>query len=276
MHIEVLTRQKMPHKNFNKGEIYLSKNTTVISLMDIMKIIKKNIWVILAVIIFACASMFAVVNFVLVPQYQATTQILVVQNTDKEDSNVQNSEVQANLQMVNTYSAMLKSPLVLDKVSEKLKGKYTSGELGKKMVTSSDQNSQVLNIQVKDESQEMAAIISNQTAAVFKENLPIIMKDKSVTIMSEAKVLAHPHPVFPNKTMLYLMSFVAGIILAGLICFLRELLDTTIKTEDQILEKLDITVLGVISNIPDNTIRTRQEYDAKNEKHTEANPAYEK
>ncbi|WP_430535360.1 Wzz/FepE/Etk N-terminal domain-containing protein [Listeria rocourtiae] len=243
----------------------MSNSNTVISLKDTMKIIKKNIWIILAIIIFACASMFAVVNFVLVPQYQATSQILVIQNTDKADNNVQNSEVQANLQMVNTYSAMLKSPLVLDKVSDKLKGKYSSGELGKKMVTSNDQNSQIINITVKDENQAMAATIANQTAAVFKDNLPVIMKDKSVTIMSPAKVLSHPHPTFPNKTMLYTMSLVVGIILAGLICFLRE-----------ILERLDITVLGVISNIPDNTIRKRQEYDLMHEKHMEASPVYEK
>lgn len=250
--------------------------TTVVSIRDILKVIRKNIWMILVIIMIAVGATFAMVNFVLTPEYKATTQILVVQNTDKKDSNVQNSEVQANLQMVSTYSAMIKSPLVLDKVSEELNGQYSTGALSKKIVTSNDQNSQVLNIQVTDDNQRMAAAIANQTAMTFKENLPVIMKDKSVTIMSPAKVLKHPQPVFPNKSMFYLMSIIAGIIIAGIACFLREILDNTVKTEEEIIEKFDLTVLGVISKIPDNIIKARKEYESKAEEHSEMRAVYEK
>lgn len=216
--------------------------------------------------------MFIIINFVVTPQYKAVNQILVVQNTNKDNSNVQNSEVQANLQMVNTYSAMIKSPLVLDKVSEKLSEQYTVGELNKKIVTSSDQNSQVLNIEIKDESQAMAVKIANQTAAAFKENLPIIMSDKSVTIMSQAKVLKNAQPVSPNKRMLYALSIVLGLVLSGLVCFFREILDTTIKSEEQIVEKLDLAVLGVISKIPDNV----RKHELINDKYMEEQQIYEK
>ncbi|MBC1226936.1 YveK family protein [Listeria booriae] len=254
----------------------MQNSQTVISIFDILKIIKKNIWIILAIVIVTFVAVFTITNVILTPQYKATNQILVVQNTNKADSNVQNSEVQANLQMVNTYSAMIKSPLVLDKVSEKLRGQYSTNELSKKIVTSNDQNSQVLNIQVQDESQAMAAKIANETASAFKENLPIIMKDKSVTVMSQAKVLKNAHPVFPNKTMFYFLSLVAGLVLAGLFCFLREILDTTVKTEDQIMEKLGLPVLGTISKIPDNSVKNRPKYEAMNKTHTEAKPVYEK
>ncbi|WP_430535368.1 Wzz/FepE/Etk N-terminal domain-containing protein [Listeria rocourtiae] len=255
----------------------MTNKPAVISIFDILKIIKKNSWFILLILVISLSGMFAVANFVITPQYKATNQILVVQNTDKEDSNVQNSEVQANLQMVNTYSAMIKSPLVLDKVAENLDGQYTSGELSKKIVTSNDQNSQVLNIHVEDPNQATAAKIANETASVFKETLPVIMRDKAVTDMSQAKIVDNARPVTPNNKMLYVLSLVAGIVFAGLFCFLRELLDTSIKTEEQITEKLDLTVLGTISKIPDNSMKSKPKSEAVNKDvYTEAKPVYEK
>ena len=84
--------------------------------------------------------------FVLKPQYQASTQVLVNQ---KETKNVAVQEVQGNIQLVNTYAEILKSPRILDKVSKEY-NKYSSEKLNKMVNVKTQANSQILNINVTD------------------------------------------------------------------------------------------------------------------------------
>ncbi|MBC1561544.1 YveK family protein [Listeria booriae] len=232
----------------------MENKNTVISVIEIAKIIKKNIWIIISIIALCFTTMFISVNYLLTPEYRATTQILIVPNTAKQDSNSQNSEVQANLQMISTYSAMLKSPLILNDVSHKFNGEYSTSVLKKKIVVANDQNSQILNIHVEDPNQKVAATLANQVATSFKEKLPKVMTDKTVTVMSKAEILKQSIPVFPNKKIMYMLSIIVGIILSIGVCFVRMLMDTTIKTEEQITEKLNLIMLGSISNIPDSIL----------------------
>ncbi|WP_159102626.1 YveK family protein [Listeria cornellensis] len=242
----------------------MTNHTTIISIVEILEIIKKNMWIILTIFAVSFGAMFSLVNYVLKPEYRATTQILVVQNTEKEEANLQNSEVQANLQMINTYSSMLRSPLVLNEVSHKFNDQYSVGRLKDEIVVANDQNSQILNIHVEDKNQAVAVAIANQVARSFKEKLPEVMTDKTVTIMSTAEMSEQTQPVFPNKPLMYLLSIVIGAILSILICFIKKMMDTTIKTEEQIVEKLNLVVLGMISNIPNS--QTNTDGGFKNEK----------
>ena len=53
------------------------------------------------------------------PEYEANTQVLV--NQKEKNSELMAQEVQSNIQLVNTYSEILKSPRILDEVAKKNK-----------------------------------------------------------------------------------------------------------------------------------------------------------
>ena len=66
--------------------------------------------------------------FVLSPKYQANTQILVNQ-TKGDNPQFMAQEVQSNIQLVNTYKEIVKSPRILDEVSKDLNHKYSPSKL---------------------------------------------------------------------------------------------------------------------------------------------------
>ncbi|NGY93898.1 hypothetical protein F3K44_31540 [Bacillus megaterium] len=56
-------------------------------------------------------------HYALKPVYRASTQILV--NSKKtDDPSLNANQVQTNIQLVNTYSEIIKSPVILEKVSK--------------------------------------------------------------------------------------------------------------------------------------------------------------
>ena len=51
------------------------------------------------------------------PKYEASTQILVSQK--EKESKMMAQEVQSNIQLVNTYAEIIKSPRILDDVAKR-------------------------------------------------------------------------------------------------------------------------------------------------------------
>src|SRR5699024_1243740 len=94
-----------------------------IDLSKLFSILKKNMkYLIIIPIVFLVLSM--VVTFLFItPKYSSSTQVLV--NQKETDSQMMSQQVQSDLQLVNTYSEIIKSPRILDKVSKNLKGKYS-------------------------------------------------------------------------------------------------------------------------------------------------------
>lgn len=210
----------------------------------IIQIIKKNLWLlILLPIIFLLLSV-VLTFFVLKPQYQASTQVLV--NQKKETKNVAVQEVQGNIQLVNTYAEILKSPRILDKVSKEY-NKYSSEKLNKMVNVKTQANSQILNINVTDYNKKKSEDIANKVANVFKDDMPHIMNIDNVSILSTANGTAEK--VSPKISVNLIIGLFFGLVLAIFIIALKEMLDKRIKSEEDVERELNIPVLGSIPKL---------------------------
>ena len=89
-----------------------------IDLSKLFAILKKNMrYLIILPIFFLVLSMVMTFLF-MTPKYSSSTQVLV--NQKETDSQMMAQQVQSDLQLVNTYSEIIKSPRILDKVSKNL------------------------------------------------------------------------------------------------------------------------------------------------------------
>ena len=152
-----------------------------ISLKDLFATLKKRAWLITIITVLAVLISGVTSFFILTPIYQSSTQLLVNQ-AKSEESAYNYNEVQTNLQLIETYNVIMKSPAILDKVIEKLNLDISATELTNKITVASEQNSQVVNVSVTDEDPHMAAKIANTTAEIFKEEIVEIMNVDNVSI----------------------------------------------------------------------------------------------
>ena len=114
---------------------------------------------------------------------------------------------------------------------------------------SSEQDSQVVTVTVKDPDPELATEIANTTVHVFQDKVPDLMNVDNVNILSEAVTKAEPKPVEPKPMLNIAIAIVLGAMLGVGLAFLLEYLDTKLRTEEDIEDKLGLPILGVISTI---------------------------
>ncbi|AYX91056.1 protein tyrosine kinase modulator [Staphylococcus saprophyticus] len=215
---------------------------STLDLTKILRILKNNLKL-LIILPLICLLISAIVTlFFLDEEYQATTQVLV--NQKESDSQMMAQEVQSNIQLVNTYSEIVKSPRILDKVSKELNRKYSTSELSSMLTVTNQAESQLLNIDVVSKSGKDSEKIANKLAEVFSDEVPDIMNVDNVSILSTADDTTKQ--VAPKTMINLVMGIVIGLIIALIIIFIKEIFDKRIKSETDVENELEIPVLGSI------------------------------
>lgn len=219
-----------------------------ISLKDLFQVLRKRLAMIVG-ITFAAALISAVISFYFItPIYQSSTQILV--NQKKADNSiVQYTELQTNVQLINTYSVIIKSPAILDQVKKQLNLDMSVQELTNKINVVSEKDSQVFSVTAQDAKPELARDIANTTAAVFKEEVAKIMSVDNVSVLSTAEVAKGQSPIKPRPMLNIVIAVVVGLMASVGLAFLLEYLDNTIKREQDIEIILELPVLGVVTQM---------------------------
>ena len=235
-----------------------------ISLQDLFKTIRKRLGLIALLTILAITIAGVISFLVLTPVYQTSTEILVNQSP-AETGQLTNQNIQTDLQLINTYSGIIKSPAILDQVVEEMNLDMTTDQLTSKITVSNADQSQIVNITVQDEDPAMAVEIANTTASVFENDIQELMNVDNVTILSPAVMKENPSPVAPNPMLNLAIAGVVGLMLGVGIAFLLEYLDTSMKDQQDIEDVLGLPLLGVISPIvekaelgPDNKTTSRR------------------
>ncbi|MER2125816.1 Wzz/FepE/Etk N-terminal domain-containing protein [Solibacillus sp.] len=223
-----------------------------ISLQEIFKTLKKRMPLIL-LCTFGAALIAAIISFFLMtPIYQASTQVLVNQKKDTvAQQQVTTADIQSNLQLINTYNEIITSPAILTVVSENLDMGLSAAQLKEKIAVSNANNSQVLNISVQDETYNIAVDIANEVVEVFKEKIPSLMNVDNVNVLSPAEPMEDASPIKPSKLLNVAIGLVLGLMVGVGLAFLLEFLDTTVKTEDDVEQLLNLPIIGLVSPISD-------------------------
>src|SRR5699024_415914 len=186
------------------------------STLDLTKIIRilKNNLKLLIILPLVCLLISAIVIiFFLDEKYQASTQVLV--NQKESDSQMMAQEVQRNIQLVNTYSQIVKSPRILDKASKELDRKYSTSELSSMLTVTNQAESKLLNIDVVSHSSKDSECVANKIAEVFSDEVPDIMNVDNVSILSTADDTTKQ--VAPKTMINLVMGVVIGLIIALII-----------------------------------------------------------
>jgi len=208
--------------------------------------VKMNWQLLVMIVVVTMGSMFVYLNFLATPVYEKKTQLVVNQSDTSSNNGIEVQALQADLQLVYTYSTIITSPRILMQVNQKMNNIFTLDELSHMIRVSNASNSQIIEIGVTNENPEMAAQIANHTATIFQKEITDIMKVDNVMILSEAVRSKTEEPVSPNSQMMYALTFFIALLLGMSIVFIKLLRNQTFSTSEEVSEYLEINVLGAI------------------------------
>ncbi|WP_429972389.1 YveK family protein [Enterococcus sp. AZ015] len=218
-----------------------------INMKKLKQVLQQRIGWILMIISIPLLAMLLYLTLFAEPIYQKSAQLLISQSETIAGNRLENQTIQADLQLVSTYSTIIMSPRILNEVSEALEGSYDVSELSEILSVTNATNSQIIEINAYHQSPKIAAEIANTTASVFSEEIPKIMNIDNVTILAEGTVLPQETPARPNKFLLYSLTTFLSLLFAFTYMFLLLVFERSFASNTEIEEVLGVKVIGEIS-----------------------------
>lgn len=202
--------------------------------------------------IFLIIAIFVVIGFMysyifLVPEYQSTISILLAKSNTQQsgEGTITTTDLTVNQKLVSTYSELLKTESVLTQVINNLNINKTLDELKKRITVTAKDDTEIIQISVIDEEAKMAQKIANEVANVFIDKIAKEYYNMdNVYVVDEAKLANVPYNINHTKDLLIFAA--AGFVIACIYVLIINMLDTTVKSKEDIEKRLGLTVLSTI------------------------------
>ena len=216
-----------------------------IDLKELFLILWHRIWIIILVTILSGAVVFGFTRFLVKPKYTSSIK-MYVNNSTTSKANMSSSDIAAAQSLVDTYITIIQSDTVLTDVIGRSNSLYTTGQLNKMISARSLNNTEVFQVNVTSEDPNEAQALANSIADTAPEYLSDIVTGTSVKIIDRAKF--SDVPTSPNILSNTMIGLVAGFMLASGLILRVSLMDTRIKTEQDLQRITDLPILGAISD----------------------------
>ena len=230
-----------------------------INLRDLLIYFRKHLVLFFAMVVLCVSAGTAYTILVQKPEYKSRATIIL--SSDKSKTTVQ-SEITANKNLIETYTEVVKSHRVLDRVISENNLAESFEALSAKINVSSLKNTEIISISVVDANAYRSYEIANWVADIFKEEISQIYNDTSVNILDHAVEPRGPYNIDVVKQEIIYM--VAGMVLGGGIILVLFYFDRTIKTTEQIDEIFKLPIFGQVHKLEtDKQKKKRKKLEAK-------------
>lgn len=218
-----------------------------ISLSEVLHIFAKRWWMILLCGLLIGVLTFVVSSFLIVPTYSSSGTLYVVNNTENQIHTYTVSEYALSVQLVHTYSEILKSDTFCQTVSKRMNAKVTAAQVKNMLSMQGVGETEILRVSAESENPEVAREVVQEVLNNAPAEIMRVVKAGSVEIIDNASVPVEP--VSPNVERNTLIGFLAGVILATLAVYILEMFDTTVRDEEELDERYSVPVLGIIPDL---------------------------
>lgn len=208
--------------------------------------VSKWFQILLIIVIFAIIGGVYTMGFVK-PKYSADTTLVLTTSSSEGDKSITANDVTLNSKLVSTYSEIVKSDAVLSTVINNLGTKISQRALKNSISVNAVKDADIISITVTTEDAEESAKIANELAKVFCEKIKELYKINNINILDEARPNSTPANINHTKDII-IFVFIGLVVAVGYV-FLLNMLDTTIKSAEEIEKGLKIPVLVTIPYI---------------------------
>jgi succinoglycan biosynthesis transport protein ExoP len=221
-----------------------------------IRLLRQRLWIIIVCPLVA-ALVAGIVSFLLPPVYEAKVSLLVRPSQPLASTDPTIAALTSD-QISRTYASLMTQRPLLESVSKELGLNIRPEDLAKEITVTPEPNTTILDVAVKDTNPALARDLANHlTAALIAQvkgfqqqetSLPNSRTGDNLLVVSPA--VLPDRPVSPNKTLNVAIAFAAGLLLAIGLVFLLDYLDQSIKTEEELTERLGLISMGHLSFVP--------------------------
>ncbi len=229
------------------------KGKARVELQDYLRILKKR-WLTIVITTLVVVGLAALFTGLQTKQYTSTTQFFVSVSGSNTASLQQGSTF--TQERVKSYAQLLKTPRALNPVVDQLGDETKVKELSEKITVTTPPETVILEVSVTDASPEHAQRIATAIGEAFPEVVSEVERPEGSSKASPIKVsLVEPAstsdvPTSPVPIRNLALGLILGLSLGFGLALVRHLLDTTVRTDDDVEEITDEPVIGAVHYDP--------------------------
>ena len=209
---------------------------------------EKKVAIIVVTLVFMLIGCLYTVLFT-TPMYSSSTTLVLVSSggnavNNQQSNAITTTDITMNSKLVSTYSVLIKSDNVVRQVISNLNLNLNEGYLKKNIKVTSENDTEVIRITVTNEDPQVSAKIANETVKVFTGLVKETYKIENVQVIDKAEVNSAPSNINHVKDVV-IFAFI-GIVISVAYVLVANMLDTTIKSADDIEKDFKVHVLAEI------------------------------
>lgn len=215
-----------------------------INLKEFCSYLLQKIWIIILIAVMVIFGGEIYTNLLKIPKYRSTSNVVLISEQNKE---LTYNDVTLSNNLVKTYSEIVTSRNILEKVIQNLNLNESYETLKKDVTVDTTTSTQLIAISVTNRDAEQAKNITNEIANVFKKEIKSIYGIDNVQIVDKAVVADEPYNIDVLKeTIIYI---IAGLMIGIGFVMILFVTDKTIKDTETIENKVGLTVIGVVPDV---------------------------
>lgn len=234
-----------------------------ITIKDILLMLRAHVILIVVLAILAAGISFTYSKFFIKPMYSASALIYVSNSdtvlnlqestqsateptTSSENRKVSSSDFESSAKIASTCSVLFKTDIMMNLIIDDIGNSYSAGALKGMISISAVQQTQALSVTITCSKPDDAAKIANSFAAnankVYRDFIPA----GGVRVIEEATVPGAPSS--PNVNKDTMLGFAVGLVIGIILALFIEIIDTTVKSDDDLYKMYKIPVFAEIAD----------------------------
>ena len=234
------------------NEINIRKNSeSEIDFVRLLHTLMDKAGMILLVSVLCAALVLLVTWLFITPQYEASA-VFYVNNSalsiGDASLSIESGDISASKSLVNTYIVILKDRVTLvDIIDYAGIADMTYIQLYENISAEALNETEVFKVIVKDSNPEYAQRLANAVAYILPKRIGSIIDGSSAKIVSDAIIPVKPSsPSYTNNT---IIGFLLGFLMCVGVIALREIYDTTIREEEDIIQNCKHPILAAVPDM---------------------------
>ena len=208
---------------------------------------EKKVQIIFIVLIFSIVGYIYGIQ-IKTPMYSSSTTLVLAkaQQSETSTTSITATDITLNSKLIATYSEIIKSETTVRDVVENLGLKLNEETLKKNIKVTDVDNTEVIKITVSNEDPVIACKVANEFANVFINKTKEIYKIDNVHVLDIAEVKDTPSNInYIKDTALFAAI---GLVISFAYVFIINMLDNTVKSQEDIEKHLKVPVIATIPN----------------------------
>ena len=216
------------------------------TLLELLQLLRKRRALVIVLPLIAAIAVAAYSWLVLPDEYTAETSLYVLNSStqnENQQSQVDSSNLTSSQYLANDFAELAESDQITDRVAASM---GISDLSDYQISVSNSSTTRVIILSVTGENPDYAALIANKMAKEMGDLAKEVMGVEAVNVVNEAAVPDEPSG--PDRLMYTAIALLAGLFVAIVLVILLDMLNTTVRTEEDITQKLGLPIVGRFAN----------------------------